>query len=61
MKAYTKSELEQALATMTSLLKKCEKAQEKLVENTAQYTLMKNRIFGLQISCSLIEKALLDS
>lgn len=58
MENYTKEELEEALRAITSLINKCEKAQEKLSQGTSQWTLLKNRIKALRISSSLINKAL---
>ena len=58
MDNYTKEELEEAIRAITSLISKCEKAQKKLSQGTSQWTLLKNRIKALRISCSLITKAL---
>lgn len=58
MDDYTKEELEDALRAITSLISKCEKAQEKISQGTSQWTLLKNRIKALRISSSLIAKAL---
>jgi hypothetical protein len=58
MDNYTKNELEEALRAISSLLSKCEKAQEKLSKGTSQWTLLKNRINALNISLLLITKAL---
>lgn len=58
MDNFTNEELAEALRAITSLLNKCEKAQEKLVQGTAQWTLLKNRIKALKISASLIKQAL---
>ena len=55
---FTKEELEAALKAVNSLLSKCEKSQEKLVPGKSQHSLMINRIKALQISSSLITKAL---
>lgn len=58
MDNYTKKELEEALRAISSLISKCEKAQEKLAQGTSQWSLLKNRIKALHISSSLIKKAL---
>lgn len=58
MASFTNKELAEALRAITSLLHKCEKAQEKLVHGTAQWTLLKNRIKALKIASSLIIKTL---
>jgi hypothetical protein len=58
MDNYSKEELEEALRAITSLISKCEKAQEKLTQGTSQWTLLKNRIKALRISSTLISKAL---
>lgn len=58
MDSYTKEDLNVALRAITSLISKCEKAQEKLSKGTPQWSLLKNRIKALRISSSLIIKAL---
>ncbi len=55
---FTKVELEEALRAINSLLSKCEKAKEKLLPGTSQYTLLNNRIKALLISSALITKEL---
>lgn len=60
MDSFTKEELNEALRAVTSLISKCQKAQEKLPEGTSQQTLLKNRIKALKISSALITKALED-
>ncbi|MCL2857059.1 MAG: N-acetyltransferase [Oscillospiraceae bacterium] len=55
---FTEEQLQESLQAIASLLGKCEKAQEKLEAGAAQHTLMMNRIRALQISKSLIEKAM---
>ena len=57
---FTGDEPESSLAAITSLQRKCGKAHTKLVEGTAQHTLMQNRIRALEISRALLEKALGD-
>lgn len=58
MEVFTKEDLNEALRVITSLLSKCEKAQEKFSPGTSQWTLLKNRIKALRISSSLITMAL---
>ena len=60
MDSYTKEELQEALRAVTSLIGKCEKAQEKLKQGTSQWSLLKNRIKAFHISSDLITKALED-
>ena len=61
MDEYTKEELEEALKILSSTVGNCEKAQQKFLEGTPQYTLLKNRIKALNISESLItEESLVD-
>lgn len=54
MDEYTKEELEKALQIVFSTIGRCEKAQPKFAEGTAQHTLLKNRIKALVISKSLL-------
>lgn len=54
----SQEELQEALRAIDSLLRKCEKAQEKLIPGRSQHSLMKNRIKALQISSGLISEAL---
>ncbi len=54
MDKYTEEELEQALQIVSSVIRRCEKAQPKFAEGTSQHTLLKNRIKALYISKSLI-------
>lgn len=58
MDKYTKEELIEALRPVSSIISKCEKAQQKFTEGTSQWTLLKKRIKALRISLSLIKKAL---
>ncbi len=58
MDYFSKEDLTEALRAITSLISKCEKAQEKLTQGTPQWTLLKNRIKALRISASLITNAL---
>ncbi|MGE5350534.1 MAG: hypothetical protein ACM3S2_13020 [Ignavibacteriales bacterium] len=54
MDKYTKEELTGALRAVSSIISKCEKAQQKLEEGTSQHTLLKNRLKAMQISKALI-------
>ncbi len=54
----TKEDLSEALRAITSMIHKCEKAQEKLRPGSSSHTLTKNRIKALYIATSLITKAL---
>jgi hypothetical protein len=56
MNSYSKTELEEAIKSMTSTLNKCEKSFEKLAEGTSQHTLMKRRIKAFLISLELMKK-----
>jgi len=58
MDNYTKEELKEALRAISSLISKCEKAQDKLALGTSQWTLLINRLKALRISSSLITKSL---
>jgi len=58
MEDFTKEDLSEALRAITSLLGKCEKAQEKLRQGTSQWSLTKNRIKALRVSEALIRRAL---
>ncbi len=51
---YTKDELIEALRPVTSIISKCEKAQQKLTEGTSPHTRFKNIIKAMHISKSLI-------
>jgi ribosome-binding protein aMBF1 (putative translation factor) len=53
---YTKEELAESLRPVESIISKCEKAQLKFSENTAQYTRLKNIIQAMHISKALITK-----
>ncbi|MCL2368250.1 MAG: hypothetical protein FWC72_04575 [Oscillospiraceae bacterium] len=55
---YTKNELEDAFNSISSTLRKCEKAFGKLNQGTSQYTLMKRRIEAFRIALELIEDKL---
>ena len=51
---YTKEELTDAIQPVSSIISKCEKAQQKHVEGTAYHTRFKNIIKAMYISKSLI-------
>jgi hypothetical protein len=54
MNKYTKEELIEALRPVSSIISKCEKAQQKFVEGTSHYTRFKYMIEAMYISKSLI-------
>ena len=58
MEKYTKEELIEALRAVSSVIHKCEKAQEKFPNGNAHHTLLKNRLKAMYISKALIEEAL---
>lgn len=58
MENYTKTELEDALRAVHSIIHKCEKAQEKFPQGNSHHTLLKNRLNAMYISKSLIADAL---
>lgn len=51
---YTKEELKEAIAPVSSIISKCEKALPKFVEGTAHHTRLKNIIKAMYISKALI-------
>lgn len=51
---YTREELEEALKLISSVISRCEKAQVKFNEGSAQHSLLKNRIKAMYISKALI-------
>jgi len=51
---YTKEELVEALAPISSIISKCEKAQKKFKEGTAHHIRFKNIIKAMNISKQLI-------
>ncbi|WP_407312326.1 hypothetical protein [Desulfosporosinus sp. SB140] len=51
---YTKEELIEALRPVSSIISKCEKAQQKHAEGTSYHTRFKNMIKAMYISKSLI-------
>jgi hypothetical protein len=54
MDKYTKDELMEALRPVSSIISKCEKAQQKNAEGTSHHTRFKNMIKAMYISKSLI-------
>lgn len=58
MDRYTKQELIEALRPVSSIIRKCEKAQQKFAEGTSHHTRFKKMIKAMYISKSLITKAL---
>ena len=54
MDRYTKEELMEALRPVSSIISKCEKAQQKFTEGTSHHTRFKNMIKSMYISKSLI-------
>lgn len=58
MKDYTREDLREALRAISSLIGKCEKAQEKLKQGTSQHTLLVRRIEAFHISAILITEAM---
>ncbi|WP_019850176.1 hypothetical protein [Desulfitobacterium sp. PCE1] len=52
---YTKEELIAALPPVSSIISKCEKAQLKLAEGTAQHARLRDMIQAMNISKTLIE------
>ncbi|AET68292.1 hypothetical protein Desor_2752 [Desulfosporosinus orientis DSM 765] len=51
---YTKEELIEALRPVSSIISKCEKAQQKFAEDTSHHTRFKNMIKAMYLSKSLI-------
>lgn len=51
---YTKEELSEALRPITSIISKCEKAQQKFAEATSNYTRLKKILKAMYIAKSLI-------
>lgn len=54
MNKYTKEELLEALRPVSSIISKCEKAQQKFEEGTSHNTRLKNIIKAMYISKALI-------
>ena len=55
---YTEEDLKNALAPITSLISKSEKAQAKLTQGTWQHTMLNNNIKALNMALPLLTKAL---
>lgn len=55
---YTREELEKALAPITSLISKSEKAREKLAQGTWQHTMLSDLLNGLYLASPLLAKTL---
>ncbi|MDD2471740.1 MAG: hypothetical protein PHT28_02330 [Dehalococcoidales bacterium] len=58
MESYTKEELAEALRAVSSIISKCEKAQEKFPSGTSHHTLLKNRLKAMYISKAFIAEEL---
>jgi len=56
MNSYTKEELEEAKAALTSTLRKCEKIQDGKKLGASQQTLLDRRVRALRLALNLIEK-----
>ena len=56
MDTYSKEELTEALRAISSVIYKCEKAQEKFPEGTSHHTLLRNRLKAMYISKVLIDE-----
>jgi len=61
MDDFTRKDMEEALRAMALMIDRTEKAKEKFVQGTSQYTLQKNRLEALNIASLLILKELADS
>ena len=59
MSDYTKAELEEAKAALTSTLHKCEKIDEGKKLGKSQQTLLDRRIRALRLALKLIERELI--
>ena len=55
---YTEEDLKNALAPITSLISKSEKAREKLKQGTWQLTMLSNHLKALHIALPLLTRAL---
>lgn len=60
MDNFVEKELEEAREAIASMMARTEKAKEKFVQGTSQYTLQKNRLHALRIASSLITKGLAE-
>jgi len=61
MDGFTKTDMEEALRTIASMMERSEKAQEKFAQGTSQHTLQKNRRKALFVASSLIAAELSGS
>ena len=61
MNDFPEKDMEEALRSISSMIDRTEKAKEKFVQGTSQYTLQKNRLEALNIASLLILKELADS
>ena len=60
-KDLTKEELERAVAPITSLISKSEKAQKKLANGTWQHSMLEENLEALSIALPLLEKRLFET
>lgn len=58
MEDFTKTDMEEALAPIASLISKSEKAQKKLTKGTWQHTMLSNNLKALYIASPLLAKSL---
>lgn len=58
MNKYSSEELTEALRAINSIIRKCEKAQEKFPEGNSHHTLLRNRLRAMYISKELITDAI---
>ncbi len=61
MAQYSKADLEEALPPVSSIINKCEKAQQKFKEGTTHHTRFKNMINAMYVSKALIVEAIENS
>ena len=61
MSNYTKTDMEEALLAMASMIRRTEEAKEKFAQGTSQHALLTNRLKALAIASSLISKELAES
>lgn len=55
LRTTSEMELKDAHTALTSLLRKCEKAKDKLKEGSSQHSLLEGRIKALKIAGQMIE------
>lgn len=58
---YTEEDLKNALAPITSLISKSEKARAKLAQGTWQHTMLSNNLKALHLALPLLTKALSET